>query len=84
MGKLFMEMNFATTLAGDTNFWKTIDGQSPVLVNQVERGFAGAEADARYSVVGCSTVMLGGKPRFIAPQLMEILAKRGQKFDLHA
>jgi hypothetical protein len=78
-----METKPASTPHGDTNFWRAINGQVPVLFKPGEHGLMPTDGEDRYSVIGCSTVLLGGKQRFIAPHLMEILAKSGQKFELH-
>jgi hypothetical protein len=56
----------------------------PVLRSLIKRGLIEKIGDGRYSLRGNSTVKLGAKAKFIAPHLMEILAKSGQGFDLRA
>jgi hypothetical protein len=55
-----------------------------VLGQLVELGLIETDGNGRYRVKNHSTVTFGGKSRFIAPHLMEILTKSGQKFDLRA
>jgi hypothetical protein len=47
-------------------------------------GLIETDGDGRYRLRAHSTVMVGGKSKFIAPELMEILIKSGQKFDIRA
>ena len=67
-----------------TRFLKNPAWAGPVLGELVELGLIETDGNGGYRLRGVSTVMVGGKSRFIAPQLMEILANSGQKFDLRA
>jgi len=67
-----------------TRFLENPSWAGPVLGQLVELGMIETDGYGRYRLRGYSTVMVGGKSKFIAPHLMEILAKSGQKFDLRA
>jgi len=65
-------------------FFENPSWAAHVLGQLVALGTIETDGDGRYRLRGYSTVMVGGKSKFIAPHLMEILAKSGQKFDLRA
>lgn len=67
-----------------TRFLKNPAWAGPVLGELVELGLIETDGNGGYRLRAGSTVMVGGKSRFIAPHLMEILANSGQKFDLRA
>jgi hypothetical protein len=56
----------------------------PALGQLLGLGLIETDGDGRYRLRAYSTVMVGGKSKFIAPHLMHILANSGQKFDIRA
>jgi hypothetical protein len=67
-----------------TRFLGNPSWAGPVLGELLELGLIESDGNGGYRLRGYSTVMVGGKSRFIAPHLMEILANSGQIFDLRA
>ena len=67
-----------------TRFLENPRWAGSALSNLEELGLVESDGDGRYKLRGYSTVMVAGKSKFIAPHLMEILARSGQKFDLHS
>ena len=55
-----------------------------VLGELLELGLIESDGNGGYRLRGNPTVMLGGRSRFIAPDMVEILANSGRRFDLRA
>jgi len=67
-----------------TRFLENPYWAGPVLGQLLELGLIETDGDGRYRLRGYSTVMVGGKSKFISPHLMEILSRSGHKFDMRA